>query len=230
MRFPFSKTSYLGAIALYLNLSTAETIAQINGNKFLSPYQNKDVTNVTGLVTAKGPNGFWLRSTTPDSDPTTSESIYVFNSTIAKTLTTGDIVSLGGRVTEYRSSSTYLYLTQISKPVNVKVLSQKNAFEPVVLGSSASLSPPTEQFTSLDNGDVYSLPNNVSRVSGSNPVLQPTKYGLDFWESLSGELVTVQKARALSKASSYGDTWVVGSWKTTGDNARGGLTMTAKGE
>jgi hypothetical protein len=31
------------------------------------------VTNVTGLVTAKGPNGFWLRNKQPDNDERTSE-------------------------------------------------------------------------------------------------------------------------------------------------------------
>jgi predicted extracellular nuclease len=50
---------------------------------------------------------------------------------------------------------------------------------------------------------------------------------MDFWESLSGELVTVRNARAISKPNQkFGDTWVVGDWRTTGDNARGGLTVT----
>lgn len=63
----------------------------------------------------------------------------------------------------------------------------------------------------------------------ANPSLQPLLYGLDFWESLSGELVTVKKPTALSKPNKYGDTWVVGSWFTTGKNGRGGLTSTDRG-
>ncbi len=53
---------------------------------------------------------------------------------------------------------------------------------------------------------------------------------MDFWESLSGELVTVQKPVAIAKPNSYGETWVVGNWPTTGKNARGGLTLSNKGE
>ena len=31
--------------------------------------------------------------------------------------------------------------------------------------------------------------------------------------------------RAITKSNSFGDAWVVGNWPTTGENARGGLTM-----
>jgi hypothetical protein len=72
------------------------------------------------------------------------------------------------------------------------------------------------------------VPNNKSQISVANPTLEPKKYGLDFWESLTGELVTVKKARALTKPNQYGDTWVAGSWKVTGTNDRDGLTTTDK--
>lgn len=210
-------------------LAQAITISEINGNRYLSPFQNQNVNNVTGVVTAKGPDGFWIRSTIPDTDPRTSESIYVFNSTVAKNLTRGDLVSLDGQVTEYRSSSAFLFLTQISRPVNVQLVSRNNTVPPVRLGGP-NTSPPVESFTSLDSGDIYGLPNNASQISIVNPILEPTKYGLDFWESLSGELVTVQRPVAVSKPNRFGDTWVVGSWKVTGHNNRGGVTMTSKGE
>ena len=50
---------------------------------------------------------------------------------------------------------------------------------------------------------------------------------MDFWESLSGELVTIKGVTALGRpANSFGDQWVYGNWKVTGKNSRGGLTVT----
>lgn len=60
----------------------------------------------------------------------------------------------------------------------------------------------------------------------ANPTLDPRRYGLDFWESLSGELVTIRRPRAVNRPNRFGDTWVAGQYRTTGDNLRGGLTIT----
>lgn len=62
-------------------------------------------------------------------------------------------------------------------------------------------------------------------VSESNPTLEPTKYGLDFWQSLLGQLVTIKDAYQTSRPNRFGDVWVRGDWKTTGVNAHGGITM-----
>ncbi|KAK0710150.1 Endonuclease/exonuclease/phosphatase-like protein [Lasiosphaeria miniovina] len=213
--------------SLALALAAAVTIAEINGNKFLSPYSGQTITNLTGLVLAKSSSGFYMRSTTPDDDPATSEAIYVFSSTAGAALKVGDIVSLDGKVAEYRSSAAYLYLTEISSPKNVAVLSSGNPVVPLVIGKDTP-PPPTAQYSSLDNGDVYGLPGGSSNVSAVNPVLQPARYGLDFWESLSGELVTVRKPTVVTRPNSYRETWVVGDWPATGRNEHGGITMTDK--
>jgi hypothetical protein len=213
------------AISATATLSTALTIAEINGPQFLSSYQDQTVTNVTGIITAKGPNGLWLRSTQPDKDDRTSESLYVFDKTFGANLTVGDSVVVGGKVLEYRSNKDYIYLTELSEPVLEKMLSTGNPVSPLVIGKDTR-DPPTEQYSGLDGGDVFAVPNNVSQISVVNPKLEPKKYGLDFWESLSGELVTVRKPTALTMPSQYGDTWVVGNWKVSGRNGRDGLTMT----
>jgi hypothetical protein len=51
------KLSLLASVyaALQLSLSSALTISEINGHKYLSPYAGQNVTAVKGLVTAKGP-------------------------------------------------------------------------------------------------------------------------------------------------------------------------------
>ncbi|KAK4222037.1 Endonuclease/exonuclease/phosphatase [Podospora fimiseda] len=221
-----SSAALVWAFASLQSLASALTVAEINGNKFISPYSGQTVTNVTGLLIARGPNGVWIRSTTPDDDRATSEAIYVFG-TVTSTAVVGAIISLDGKVTEYRSANTYLYLTEITSPKNVKVLSSGNEVIPLVLGEG-ELQPPTVQYTALDGGDIYAVPNGVNNISAVNPVLEPTKYGLDFWESLSGELVTIKKPTVTKQPNSYGDTWVVGDWKATGRNSQGGLTMSDK--
>jgi hypothetical protein len=218
----------LAAASFTAQLISAETISEINGNRYLSPYNGKNVTYVDGLVAAKGPNGIWIRSITPDRDDRTSESAYVFDKNFGKNLTVGDVIQLNGTVSEYRSSKAYVYLTEIINPKLVKKVSSGGAATPLVIGKD-TISPPTKAFSALDNGDAFGVPNNVSLVSVANPILIPRNYGMDFWESLSGELVTVKGAHALTKPNNYGDTWVVGDWKVTGLNSRGGLTTVDKG-
>ncbi|KAI0427973.1 DNase I-like protein [Xylaria sp. FL1042] len=208
---------------------SAQTIGEINGNRFLSAYAGKSVTNVTGVVTAKGPSGIWLRSLEKRSrDERVSNGIYVYGSALAKntSIATGDVLVLDGEVSEYRSSAAYLPLTEITYPTVRAVLEHNRTFAPIVLGKDRS--PPTKLFSSLDSGDVFGVPNNQSLISVVNPVLQPKKYGLDFWESLVGEYVTIENPRTVGRPNQYGDTWVVGTWATTGDNERTGLTVSSK--
>ncbi|KAI5923753.1 endonuclease/exonuclease/phosphatase family protein [Camillea tinctor] len=203
----------------------AQSIAQINGNRFISPYAGQAVSNVTGVVTAKGPSGIWLRSTTPGTDARVSDGLYVYGSALAKnaSIAVGDVLVVDGTVSEYRSNSAYLPLTELTSPTVRAVLGTLDNVAPLVIGKD-TLCPPTQQYTQLDQGSVFAVPNNESLVSVVNPELQPDKYGLDFWESLVGQLVTIESPRAVARPNQYGDTWVVGNWATTGDNERTGLT------
>ncbi|KAF3358687.1 hypothetical protein VD0004_g3005 [Verticillium dahliae] len=220
MKVAATLLSLAGAVA-------ATTIAEINGNKFLSPLQGQNVTAVEGLVLAKGPNGVWIRSTVPDDDDLTSEAVYVFDRNVGANLAVGDIIKLDGTILEYRSTNTHLYLTELATPRNVEVVSRNNAVVAYVIGEDTP-SPPTEQYTSLDGGDVFAVPNDVRRVSAVNPVLEPTKYGLDFWEALNGELVTVKAPVGMTRPNQFGDTWVLGTWTATGRNEHGGISMLDK--
>ncbi|OTB04842.1 hypothetical protein M426DRAFT_320425 [Hypoxylon sp. CI-4A] len=224
-------TTLLRCFATTLPIITgikAQSIAEINGDRFLSPLNGQSVSNVTGIVTAKGPGGIWIRSVTPGSDPRVSDGLYVYGSGLAEnsSISVGDVLALSGKVSEYRSSADYLYLTELSSPKVTAILGHEEEVEPLVIGKG-TLSPPTSQYSSLDNGDVFGVPNNQSLISVENPQLEPELYGLDFWESLVGELVTIENPRAISKPNQYGDTWVVGDWNTTGDNDRTGLTTSA---
>lgn len=105
-------------------------------------------------------------------------------------------------------------------------MSTNNTITPLVLGKD--LSPPLLELSALDTGDDgwLSVPNNSSQQETVNATLQPEKYGLDFWESLEGQLVTIPGPIALNFENQYGEFWVHGDWEVSGKNARGGLTIT----
>ncbi|KAI1381340.1 DNase I-like protein [Hypoxylon crocopeplum] len=208
--------------------AAAQSITQINGDHFLSPFNGQSVSNITGIVTAKGPDGIWLRSVKLGCDKRVSDGLYVYGSALASntSVTVGDVIVVDGKISEYRSSKDYMYMTELGSPKVTAILAHGKTVEPLVLGKD-TLSPPTSQYSGLDSGDVFGVPNNQSLISVANPRLEPELYGLDFWESLMGELVTIENPRAIGRPNQYGDTWVVGDWTTTGDNARTGLTVSA---
>jgi hypothetical protein len=223
----------LATLAAYFAATTALTVSEINGPAWLSPYSGQSVYNVTGLVTAVSSAGFYLQDVSPSVSAkygrkakTQSSGIYVFGSSAAKTVAAGDIITIGtAKVAEYRSSSAYLYLTELTNPGNVTKQTTGNTVQPIVLGKKG-LSPPTVQFSALDNGDIFGTPNGASLISTTNATLTPAKYGLDFWKSLVGEYVSISSPVALGLNNNYGDVWVRGDWKVTGLNKAGGLTIT----
>lgn len=217
--------AFTATVALLACFVSGQSIAKINGNRFQSPLDGQNVTDVRGIVTAKGPNGFWIRAERPSPGQVGSTSVYVFGDENLDSVAVGNLIELNGRVDEYRSNSAYLYITEIVDATDISVVRQQAPVRPLVIGQGPKLSPPTEVYTNLDNGDIFGIPNDVNSVSEVNPVLNPRRNGLDFWESLAGELVTVRRPRAISKPNQYGDTWVVGQWRTTSNNGRGGLTV-----
>lgn len=79
-------------------------ISDVQGEKFVSPYFN-ETARLTGIVTARVRNGFFLQ--TPDDktdgNPNTSEGIFVFTgSEPAGEATIGNLVSVTGTIDEYR--------------------------------------------------------------------------------------------------------------------------------
>ncbi|KAH9898687.1 DNase I-like protein [Xylariomycetidae sp. FL2044] len=207
--------------------ASAQTIHAINGHRFLSPYAGQAVSNVTGVVTAKGPEGLWIRSLKAACDARVSDGLYVYGSSLAAndSIAIGDVLVLDGTVSEYRSDVDYLPLTELGSPKVRAVLERGLAVEALVLGPESGRSPPTAEYSALDGGDVFAVPNNQTLISVENPELVPESYGLDFWESLMGQLVTIRNPRAVGRPNTYGDTWVVGDWNTSGDNDRTGLTV-----
>ncbi|KAI0259811.1 DNase I-like protein [Gloeopeniophorella convolvens] len=216
-------------LTLLLPTVVALSIPDIQGPAFQSPFTGQTLQNITGVVSAKGSNGFWLIGP-PSSDIRESPGVRVFTTskTILGNVTVGDAISLTARVSEFRSSTAPndLVGTELDSPTNIVHLSSNNTVTPIVLGVDRF--PPTQAFTPLDNGTDgwLSVPNNVSQVDKTNLTLVPSKFGLDFWESLEGALVTVPSPVSLEFPNSFGEFWVRGKWPVTGLNSRGGLSIT----
>lgn len=120
------------------------SIAQVQGDKAKSPYENQQV-RVRGIVTAKNRNGIFVQ--TPDDkvdgDPATSEGIYVFlGQTSSYGGDIGDLVEATGTVQEYipRAESFGFTITELGK-ADVKKISTKNPLPAPVTLTSNDLVP-----------------------------------------------------------------------------------------
>ncbi|KIM43160.1 hypothetical protein M413DRAFT_443970 [Hebeloma cylindrosporum] len=228
-------------LASYVSVALSVSVTDIQGITYQSPLNGQTVHNLTGLVTAKASNGFYIAGLADNKDAggkkkkvkvdvRASNGLFVYSTSapVLASVNVGDAISLSGHVTEFRPASTpnNLFMTELEYPANITVLSSNNTVTPIILGKDRS--PPTQLLSSLDVGrDAHlSVPNNRTRIEEVNPTLQPDKYGMDFWESLEGQLVTIPNPTATSFQSSYSEFWVYGDWKVTGKNSRGGLSIT----
>lgn len=158
----------------------------------------------------------------------TGLQVFTTSKTILAQVNVGDSITLSGKVQEFRSSTAPddLSTTELASPTNITVQSNNNTFPIVVLGKDRI--PPTQLLSALDVGPdgFLSQPNNVSRIDVVNAQLQPNLFGIDFWASLEGQIVTIRKPTATNFENQFGEFWVYGDWPVTGKNSRGGLTIT----
>ncbi len=177
-----------------------ETIEQIQGTSHTSPYKGKLVNGVLGIVTAISSTGFWIqtRASDADTDTATSEGLFVFSSAVAKTVRTGDGVSIDGSISEYRpGGGTNLTTTELTGP-KVTVISGDNALPaPVVIGVDR-IAP--QQV--IEAGD----PKNVEFAAA---LFRPATDAIDFYESLEGMRVAVRDAKVVGATKSFGEMTVV---------------------
>ncbi|KAF7346222.1 DNase I-like protein [Mycena sanguinolenta] len=215
-------------VATCISLGAGTRIADISGIHQRTPLLGQTV-NLTALVTAKGESGFYLlEDSVPDTRVSNGLAVFTTSTSILRQVNPGDIVSLTGKVTEYRPTADpdYLFLTELESPTKITVLSTNNTVTPLVLGKDRS--PPTEQLSPLDSGwdGWLSVPNNRSRIDTVNGTLRPEEYGIDFWASLLGQIVSIPKPVSIDFPNSFGEFWVYGDWPVTGKNSRGGLSLT----
>src|SRR5437762_3620934 len=119
-------------------------IHDIQGAAHISPLNGQTLGNVPGIVTAKRPNGFNLQDPNPDSDPATSEGIFVFTSSAPTSVSIGDAVRVKATVSEFRpggATTANLTTTELASP-KITVLSHGNALpSATVIGIGGRLAP-----------------------------------------------------------------------------------------
>ncbi|MEU6193569.1 endonuclease/exonuclease/phosphatase family protein [Streptomyces sp. NPDC047061] len=212
---PSRSSARLAALTVAAVCSAASTVAltspaqadglrihDIQGTTRTSPYAGQKVTDVPGIVTATrtygSSRGFWLQDPTPDSNPATSEGVFVFTSSTPK-VAVGDSVTVTGTVSEYvpgGASTGNQSLTEITKPTVTAVSTGNAVPAPVVIDKKSVPSAYTP------TGDTAAS-NSVNGLT-----LQPKKYALDYYESLEGMNVQVKDARVVTATDPYAELWV----------------------
>jgi len=183
-------------------------IHDIQGAAHISPLVGQTFGNVPGIVTAKRSNGFNLQDPNPDSDPATSEAIFVFTSSAPMTVSVGDAVRVRATVSEFRpggATSANLTTTELVSP-KVTVLSHGNPLPPATVIGNGGRMPPT----AIIEDDATSTGN--VETSG---VFDPANDGLDFYESLEGMLVQINDPVIVGPTNSFNEIPVLpedGTW------------------
>jgi predicted extracellular nuclease len=180
-------------------------IHDIQGAAHISPLNGQTFGNVPGIVTAKRSNGFNLQDPNPDSDPATSEGIFVFTSSAPTSVSVGDAVRVKATVSEFRpgGAATNLTTTELASPTTT-VLSHGNALPAATIIGLGGRMPPTSVIEDDATGDV--------ETSG---VFDPANDGLDFYESLEGMLVQIDDPVIVGPTNSFNEIPVLpdnGSW------------------
>ncbi|MFJ8161542.1 endonuclease/exonuclease/phosphatase family protein [Streptomyces sp. NPDC096136] len=184
-------------------------IHDIQGTTRISPLNGKAVADVQGIVTGVrtyGSRGFWIQDPDADDNPATSEGIFVFTSS-APTVAVGDAVKVSGTVGEYvpgGAASGNQSVTQIAKPT-VTVLSSGNALPEATVINEYSV--PAEYAPAGD-------PAAGGSINGL--ALEPSRYALDYYESLEGMNVRIGNSRVVGATDPYAELWVtVKGWENT---------------
>ena len=175
-------------------------IRDVQGSAHISPRNGQAVTGVRGVVTAVKSNGYWFQDPCPDTDPATSEGLFVFTSTTPPTVGVGDEVSVTGTVSEFRSggaTSGNLTTTEITSP-SVSVLGTRAVPATTVIGTGGRV-PPTTVIDNDATGDV--------ETSGT---FDATTDGIDFYESLEGMKVQLNNPVAVGPSTSVNEIPVLG--------------------
>ena len=155
---------------------------------------------VTGVRSAGSSKGYWIQDPDPDSNPATSEGLFVFAGS-APTVHAGDSVLVSGKVADFYplssgdtvATTSNLSVTEIDQ-TGVSVLSSGNPLPaPIVLGPDtvpAAYAP--------DLGG-----QNIETTQ-----ITPSRSALDFYESIEGVRVEVDNARVVGPSDTFGEEYI----------------------
>lgn len=174
---------------------TGLRIHDIQGASHQSPYANKSVADVEGVVTqVVDANNFYMQDLAPDNDENTSEAVLVYKKSHGQAV--GDVVKVNGLVKEWvldgyaDKLKTDLPVTEINATSITLTESGHELPAPVILGDRGRHIP-----TQVIDNDNFGL-------------FDPAQDGIDYYESLEGMLVRIVKPRVVAPQN-YGELVVV---------------------
>ena len=178
-------------------------IHDVQGTSWVSSHNGDTVSNVPGIVTAlrtSGSKGFWIQDPTPDSNPATSEGVFVYTSS-APAVAVGDSVLVSAKVSDYYqlasgdtlSTTSNLSVTELATPT-VTVLSSGNALPAPIVLSAATV--PDTYAPNLGGANIETTP------------ITPARSVLDYYESIEGMRVEADDARVVGPSDAYGEQYV----------------------
>ena len=200
----------------------AVRIHDIQGDSWISPYNGKQVTNVPGIVTAlrtSGSLGYWIQDPDPDSDPATSEGVFVYTDA-APAVAVGDSVLVSGKVAQYYplasgdtdATTSNLSVTEIESPTAVTLSTGNPLPAPIVLTPTTV---PSTYAPDLGGGNIESTP------------ITPARSALDYYESIEGMRVELDNAQVIGPSDTYGEQYVT-SQPGADRTFRGGAELTGE--
>lgn len=177
-------------------LGEATPIAEIQGSGDTSPLVGTEQTT-TGLVTVILGSGLFIQDPAGDSDPATSEGLFLFTgSSTARNFAPGDEVVVEGTVTEFRPSSRPrdLTLTELS---------------------------PVSAILTTDSG--LPLPDPTEIADRPDEVISPD--GIDAFERLEGMLVAIATPKVVGPTNFFGELVTVPSGDHANTTENGNLLL-----
>ncbi|MEO0850006.1 MAG: hypothetical protein AAFY04_01185, partial [Pseudomonadota bacterium] len=151
----------------------------------------------SGIITLITGTGFYIQDAMGDNDATTSDGIFVFTGDATTTIGS---VSVGDAVTIEGIVDEFFGATQIDTVSSFTLDSSNNAVPAAVqIGGTGGILPPTESIVD----------------------------GIEFYETLEGQLVTIVNPQAVSTIDRFGEFYVVADEGrgATGLNALGGISL-----
>ena len=205
-------TTALPATASLAAAQQAVRIHDIQGTTRVSPLNGQQVSGVTGVVTgvrATGSaRGFWFQDPQSDTDPRTSEGLFVFTREQTPQVAVGDAVTASGAVVEYYPGG--------QDGPNQSVTELTSATWQV---SGTGEIPP--ELLAADSVPVEHAP--AGEIDSRE--LEPQRFALDFYESREAMALRVDDARVVGPTDEYRSLWIT-SKPEQNANERGGTTYT----
>ena len=188
---------------------TGLRIHDIQGAAHLSPFSNRFVAAVPGVVTARRFNGFYVQDPQRDKDVRTSEGIFVFTgaNNVPAAAAVGAAITVTGRVTEFRggcpcdppdfpddfgdAAFANLTITQLDRATVTAV--GTGTIKPTVIGKGGRDIPDKV----IDDDAPDPAADEPPLITGNvedGSLFDPKEDGIDFYESLEGMLTQVNKA------------------------------------